>query len=76
MHFQGYYTVSTQCVYNLTDPHYIDQATLRTSSSRVWCECDVIGIYRGQLIELSTPIPAGLCVLTVTRCPFSSNILP
>ena len=66
------------CVYNLNDFNYVDIATLRTSpSGSVWCECDVIGVHEsGQLGTFLNPIPSGVCILTVTRCPNTLNIIP
>ena len=75
MIFQGFYTLSMQCVYD--DTNYIDIATLRATSSSVWCECDVVGLTTdGDHAGRFDPSPSGLCVLTVTRCPTTSNIIP
>ncbi len=68
--------MSMDCAYRLSGINYIDQATLRTgTTTTVFCECDVIGVTDAGHFGTFDPTPRGMCVLTVTRCPTSSNIL-
>lgn len=75
--FQGSYPVRVDCEYRLDGYNYMDQATLRSSTSKpeaVWCECDVFGLTQaGSHAGRFDPIPSGQCLLTISQCPVTTS---